>query len=292
MGRARAERGAAAFERWYADLYGERWKGLRDALGDDGRYAELRNGLRRTYLLDPASVLAAAALEVQPGERVLDLCAAPGGKSLVLACALFGGGESRRAAPGPGELVCNERSSARRARLHRVLDEHLPPGTRRLVRVTGHDAAKWALYEPAAYDRVLADVPCSSEQHVLLSPGALAEWSPSRPKRLAQGAYAIACAAVDAVRRGGRVVYATCALSPFENDEVVRRIIERGNGDLQGIDADRLAARAFNGYRELVPGEHASGPAPGESTVYGRLILPDRDHGLGPIYFAAIERSV
>ncbi len=291
MGSAKRQRGEAAFERWYTDLYGERWEGLRAALLGGTRHAALETGLRRPYLLDPASVLAAAALEARPGDRVLDLCAAPGGKSLVLACGLFPGDRTCEEGPEPGELVCNERSSARRARLHRVLDDHLRPEVRRHVRVTGHDAARWALHEAAAYDRVLADVPCSSEQHVLHSSRALAEWSPSRPKRLAQGAYAIACAAVDAVRPGGRVVYSTCALSPYENDAVVGRLLVRGNGTLKPVDAALVTARAIEEFRELFPGDDASEPAPGESTEFGRIVLPDRDRGLGPIYFAAIERS-
>ena len=292
MRSAKRHSGEAAFEQWYADLYGERWEALRAALLGGSRHAALEKGLLRPYLLDPASVLAAAALDVRPGERVLDLCAAPGGKSLVLACALFPGeGDGVEAFEG-SELVCNERSSARRARLHRVLEEHLRPEVRRQVRVTGHDAARWALHEPSSYERVLADVPCSSEQHVLNSPRALAEWSTSRPKRLAQGAYAIACAAVDAVRPGGRVVYATCALSPYENDAVVGRLLARGDGTLKPVDAALVTAHALNAFRDLFPGEYPSGSAPGVSTEYGRMVLPDRDRGLGPIYLAAIERSV
>lgn len=254
-----ANRGPEAFEAFYAELFGARWQALREALLAGGAQVAYDEGLTKPYHLDAASVIAAAALEVEPGERVLDLCAAPGGKSLVLAAALAGtsadGRGAARAGSADGDatgemrdatgvLVCNERSSARRARLHRVLDAHLPPGTRALVRVTPHDAARWALYEPARYDRVLADVPCSSEQHVLQSAGALAEWSPSRTKRLAKGAYAIACAAVDAVRPGGRVVYSTCALSPAENDAVVERLLHRGAGAIAAADPREALAHA------------------------------------------------
>ncbi len=284
MARREPARGPAAFDRYYGELYGERWGPLRDALLASDRGAAFADGLVHPYLLDPASVLAAAALGVEPGDRVLDLCAAPGGKSLVLARGL---GEPGRES---GELVCNERSATRRARLHRVLDEHLPPSTRRLVRVTGHDAARWAVYEPAAYERVLADVPCSSEQHVLRSAGALAEWSPSRTKRLAAGAYAIGCAAADAVRPGGRVVYATCALSPLENDGVIGRLLNRGRETLRNADASRILAGAAARHRGLLPRRYACVGTPGEATAHGVMILPDRDHGLGPMYVAVLER--
>ena len=284
MARRESARGPAAFEQYYGTLYADRWGRLREALLTSEPGAAFADRLEKPYRLDPASVLAAAALDVCPGHRVLDLCAAPGGKSLVLASML---GETGLEG---GELVCNERSATRRARLHRVLDEHLPPSIRRLARVTGHDAARWALHEPAAYDRVLADVPCSSEQHVLRSAGALAEWSPSRTRRLAAGAYAIGCAAVDAVRPGGRVVYATCALSPLENDGVVTRLIGRGRGTLQAADTPRFIACAVERHRDLLPHEYASGSIPGEPTQYGVMILPDRDHGMGPMYVAVLER--
>ena len=284
MARREKSRGPAAFEHYYSMLYADRWEPLRDALLTSEPQTAFADRLVKPYRLDPASVLAAAALGVRPGDRVLDLCAAPGGKSLVLASMLDGGAEEA------GALVCNERSSARRARLHRVLEEHLPPSTRRLVRVTGYDAARWALHEPAAYDRVLADVPCSSEQHVLRSPAALAEWTPSRTRRLAMGAYAIGCAAVDAVRPGGRVVYATCALSPLENDEVVARLVGRGRGALRAEDALRFLAPAVARHRDLLPPEYASRSAPGEPTRHGAMIMPDRDHGMGPMYIAVLER--
>ena len=296
-----AKRGAEAFDAFYADLFGGRWPGLREALLAAGAPVAFEHGLVKPYYLDAASVVAAAALDVKPGDRVLDLCAAPGGKSLVLAAALAGGDGGPR-----GELVCNERSSARRARLHRVLDEHLPPETRALVRVTPHDAGRWALYEPASYDRVLADVPCSSEQHVLQSAGALAEWSPSRTKRLAKGAYAIACAAVDSVRSGGRVVYSTCALSPGENDGVIARLIDRGDGTVAAADPREAVGAAIGRYASLHPAfaAVASGGAersrsapeaprslPGSETEHGWTFLPDEETGLGPIYLAVLERA-
>lgn len=211
------------------------------------------------YLLDAASVIAARALEVSAGDRVLDLAAAPGGKSLVLAAAL--GAE--------GTLTANDRSGARRARLREVLDAYLPEAVRARVRVTGHDAARWALHEKDAYDRVLLDAPCSSERHVLADPKALAAWTPARPRQLAKRQYAMLAAAVDVARPGGRVVYGTCALSPEENDAVVARLARRRS--------DRV---------RVVP------PAPGlgEATEQGVALLPDAT-GYGPIYYAVLERT-
>ncbi|MFP4375762.1 MAG: hypothetical protein ACLFP4_01855 [Spirochaetales bacterium] len=288
MGRHKQNKGAAGFESFYESLYGSRWPTLREALTGATVSLTLRLDKGRPYYLDPASALAALALDVSGASSIVDLCAAPGGKSLVIASQLS---ESAR-------LICNERSSARRARLHRVLDEHLPADRRAHVTVTGHDATKWALHRPASAERVLADVPCSSEQHVLQSPGALAEWSPSRTKRLAQGAYAIACAAADTLLSAGRMVYSTCALSPTENDEVVRRVIARANGGLlAAATADAVHAawatiahdEAF-GMPEQSRAEFGEA-CPGEATEYGWMIMPDRDRGMGPIYLAILTKA-
>ena len=91
------------------------------------------------------------------GDRVLDMCAAPGGKSLLLAEAM---GDA-------GRLVANELSPTRRAKLKTILEDCLPGEQRKHIQVTGHDATRWGLHEPDHYDRVLLDAPCSSERHVL-----------------------------------------------------------------------------------------------------------------------------
>ena len=238
---------------------GDRWDALQDAFGRDPAYHELKAGLLKSYFLDEASLWAARALEVQPGQQVLDLCAAPGGKSLVLALALG----------GQGELTANDRSSARRARLHRVLEEHLPPELYQTVKVTGHDAVSWGIHRPDRYDRVLLDAPCSSERHVFESPGHRSRWTESRTKVLARQAYAMAASALLTVKPGGMVVYSTCALSPLENDAVM----------------DRLAKKKGDGL-EFLPAR-----APwGEPTERGWQIWPDSAEGRGPIYFARFRK--
>jgi 16S rRNA C967 or C1407 C5-methylase (RsmB/RsmF family) len=247
------------FDEFYQELFGHRWPDLRRSLLAEGDTVELSAGLLAPYFLDRASVLAGQALEVKPGHRVLDLCAAPGGKSLVLALALG----------GRGELVANDRSSARRARLRAVLDGHLPEALRKTVRVRGHDAAKWGMREPHAYDRVLVDVPCSSEAHVLRSPRHMAEWSPARTKHLAVQAYSFAVSALSALRPQGIMVYATCALSPAENDGVIRRLVGKYGARFDVLD---------------------TGIPHGEPTELGRILLPDTAEGMGPLFVCRIRK--
>ncbi len=282
--------GAPAFEARYAELFGDRWPALRAALMAPVRHVAWVNpfaaGAGRPagaapldavpgvlaadrfeppagtpspyYLLDAASVLAARALGVEAGHDVLDLCAAPGGKTLVLAAALEAG----------GTLTANDRSAARRARLVRVLEGHLPEPLRARVRVTGHDGSRAGLKTPEAYDRVLVDAPCSSERHLLADPKALAGWSKARSRQLTFRQRALLAAAVDATRPGGRVVYATCALAPEENDAVVARILARRAGRVRAV---------------------APAPVLGEATGLGVQVLPDAT-GFGPLYYAVLER--
>lgn len=253
--------GPQAFDGFYAELLGERWQSLRSCLREAGKPVALEDGLLKPYFLDEASVIAARALDVRPGDSVLDMCAAPGGKSLVLALCTG----------NIGELVANERSAARRARLIRVLNEHLPHELRSRVTVTGHDARRWGLHEQARYDRVLLDAPCSSEAHVITSPAHLEKWSASRTRSLALQAHAMLAAAVEAVKPGGFVLYSTCAVSPLENDGVIVRLLKRRSG--------MVAVRALQA-------------AWGEATEFGWEIMPDRADGRGPIYFALLSRLI
>jgi len=241
-------RGAAAFDRHFAGVYGERWPTLRRALAEPGRPEAHLEGLIKPYYLDAASVRCAEALGVRPGDTVLDMCAAPGGKTLVLALAL----------EGTGRLVTNDRSADRRARLKRVVADHLPAAWKANVRVTGFDATRWGLYEQEAYDRILLDAPCSSERHLVHSPAHLAEWSPNRTKTLAQQGLAMLCAALEALRPGGSLLYSTCSISPEENEGLL----------------GRFAAKR-----------------PGRFEVAGQtLVLPDAAAGEGPLFWALLKK--
>ncbi len=249
------------FHQWYTQQYGDRWAGLSASLTADAPLISFSRGLAKEYYLDEASVFAAEALHTSPGESVLDACAAPGGKTLVLAAALA----------GKGSLRANDRSSARRARLHRVLDAHLDASTRSIIQVSGHDASKWGLYEQNRYDKILLDVPCSSERHVVNDPKELAKWGTGRTKRLAVQQFAMVAAALEAVKPGGRIVYSTCSLSELENDRVMEKLLAR------------RAGRCSVGIPEGIPY--------GEPTAYGWAILPDTCGGHGPMYISVITKN-
>ncbi len=255
--RSRTARGRDAFNAYYTELYGDDWAAITRAFAAEPIYESLTDGLLKPYHLDVSSAAAARCVPLPAGARVLDLCAAPGGKCLVLATRI----------DVDGSIVANEYSAGRRARLHRVLDEHLPKELRERIRISAHDGRKWGLFEKDAYDVVVADVPCSSERHVYNSEKHLAEWSPNRPITLARQAGAFLAAALDACKPGGYVLYCTCALSTDENDGVIERAARR---------------RVFV---PLPPGILA-----GRSTKYGELVRPDLSGGAGPLFIALLKK--
>jgi 16S rRNA C967 or C1407 C5-methylase (RsmB/RsmF family) len=120
--------------------------------------------------LDAASILAVEALDVQPNESILDICAAPGGKSIAIL---------QKLSPH-GTLHCNELSTERRKRLLQVLKDYLPPSMFSRVSVTGNDATKSKTFVEGRYDKVLVDAPCSSERHLLHDKEELSKWTTSR----------------------------------------------------------------------------------------------------------------
>ncbi len=252
-----------AFEAYYQSIYQDRWVGLKAALLKPAPKLERPcfEGFAR-YVLDQASIRAAEALQVKPGEEVLDLCAAPGGKTLILAEAL----------KGKGRLIANELSSPRRMRLKEVIQTHIPSEFQSIVTVTGYDGNQFGLKRAGAFDRVLLDAPCSSEQHLLEKDPDQKDWKESRTKQLAQRQYSLLCSALLSLKPGGTLVYSTCSISPLENDGVVERLLTRKK-EMAELDSD------------------VSDLADLEKTQFGFQIFPDQSNGIGPIFFARLRRK-
>lgn len=253
------KKGPEGFERFYRDIWGDRWDSLRAALTQPRQGCRFEAGLLCPYTLDPASVFCAQCLPLPRDGWVGDLCAAPGGKTLVLAGRL----------PRGARLIANEKSTARRRRLLQVLDTHLPAAIREHINVWGLDATQFGRRFPEHFDSILLDVPCSSERHLLEKPSELNLWGPGRPKHLSIQALALAASALDSLRPGGYLLYCTCSVNPNENDGVW----------------DRMTRKRTGWSRTPLP------PGPGEETRWGRIILPDRCAGMGPLYFSLIRKT-
>lgn len=226
---------------------------------------DVDDGLLTYYVLDPASVIVAESLGVGSGEKVLDMCAAPGGKSLILAQRLFA--ESSAA---HGELTLNEISAARRDRLTKVVQNYIPRAIRDHVWVTGKDGATFGRKTPGEFDKILLDAPCSGERHLLANEEELGKWSKSRTERLAQQQYSLLCSGVDALKIGGELIYSTCSISPLENDGVIDKFFKKRGDSIAVVPVDIKVEGA-------------------EKTKWGWQFLPDQC-GYGPMYFVKIRK--
>ena len=302
MKRPKQVSGAAAFEAYYSALFGDRWQALREALLQETQPVAFSVCGGKPYYLDQASIYAAQALPPIDEGSYLDMCAAPGGKTLVLASGMGQG----------AQIQANELSRARRARLLTVLDEHLPPDIRTRIEVTGYDAATLPRYRQAYYDRILLDAPCSSERHVLTDEKYLACWTPARIKMLAQRQWALLSAAFLLLKPGGFLVYATCALADAENDGVVQKLLKKYGteaaihsgtaatefaatdtettaGSVPAVHSDTATVEPGAAHTETA-GNNSTPPILGEKTLFGSRFLPDTCGGAGPLYFSLIEK--
>ncbi len=163
------------------------------------------------YLQEPAAMLpiasAVCAGLIPRSARVLDLCAAPGGKTFQLASAI---GED-------GLLVSNEINPSRCAVLAGNVERL---GLRRVV-VTNADSRAFGEYTPGFFDVLAVDAPCSGEGMFRKTPEAVAEWSPASPASCAERQRSILTAALPSLKAGGILIYSTCTYAPEENEETV-----------------------------------------------------------------------
>lgn len=168
------------------------------------------------YPINPSSVIAALSLCVEPGDEVLDLAAAPGGKSLLLAAALTPDGVAT------GRLALVEPVKARFHRLRANLKRcgvHQADYYQRDGRGVGVAVGE-------RFHRVLLDAPCSSESRFHVSrPESAAQWSARKVKESARKQRRLILSAYRALRPGGTLVYSTCAFGPEENECVVAHLL-------------------------------------------------------------------
>lgn len=271
------------FDQFYSGFWGPRWLKLKHALTEaefqsprpnafsdfdfskttdfQGPIPRGPNGLLAIYPMDPGSIQAAEALQVQPGDHVLDLCAAPGGKSLILIEAL----------KDSGDIILNDTSPGRRERLKKVIQQYVPRDIRNRVRITGKDGGVFSQTHANHFDRILVDAPCSGERHLLKSPKHQQEWNSKMSGKLALRQYALLSGALEAVKPGGRIVYSTCSLSNLENDLVIEKLLQK--------KFDRV--RIGSVEAEI-----------GEPTTFGRILLPDQALKAGPLYWCVLEKII
>lgn len=285
VSKAAKKQGEAAFEEYYAEQFGERWPELRQSLFKEPVYAELKipsdtaqeaESATKPYFMDIASVFAGYALPLPEEGELLDMCAAPGGKTLVIASRM-----SENC-----HLTANERSRDRYQRLNKVVEESLPDAIRQRVTTTCFDGATMCNFGREKYDAILLDAPCSSERHVIQDPKYLALWTKARVKTIYMTQWSLLSSAVLLLKPEGHILYSTCALTREENDDIIKKALKK----YDNLAVERVnVAEIRNTLSSRFPSVTTIPDV--EETEYGYHILPDRQNGTGPIYLSIIIKK-
>lgn len=167
------------------------------------------------YFQEPSAMIAAEEADIHEGDFVLDLCAAPGGKSTQAAAKLN----------GTGLLVANEIIPKRA----RILSENIERMGIKNAIVTNESPDTLAKKYPAFFDKIIVDAPCSGEGMFRKEPKAIEDWSPEHVYSCALRQKNILDSAVTMLKNGGILVYSTCTFSEEENEGAVEYLIDKYN---------------------------------------------------------------
>lgn len=228
------------------------------------------------YIQEASAMIPAALCPPLPGERVLDLCAAPGGKATQLAASLR----------GQGLLVANEIHPGRAAILSGNIERMGIPN----AVVLNHDPATLAERFPCFFDKITVDAPCSGEGMFRKEPQAAEMWSPENVALCAARQADILNAAARMLAPGGTITYSTCTFAPEENEGTVLRFLSE-HPDFDTVETENAAilsmlaeGRLDSGRPDWIPG----GEARAESISRAIRLFPHHADGEG--HFAVLLR--
>ena len=168
------------------------------------------------YIQEPSAMIPASRLPISSGDKVLDLCAAPGGKSTELAARLL----------GTGLLVANDISHSRALGLLKNL-ELFGAGN---ILVTSESPDTLMEYFPQYFDKILVDAPCSGEGMFRKDPEMVKSWLVHGPEYYVPIQRRILKEAVNMLKPGGMLLYSTCTFSPMENEENIAWLLKEEPG--------------------------------------------------------------
>jgi NOL1/NOP2/sun family putative RNA methylase len=219
------------------------------------------------YIQEPSAMAVVELLDPKPGEKILDLCAAPGGKTTHIAGRM----------QGKGFLLSNEIHPARA----RILSQNVERlGIRNAV-VSSEDSGNLSLRFPGFFDRIVVDAPCSGEGMFRKDEAARLEWTPGHVIACADRQEEILSNAAVMLKPGGTIVYSTCTFSPEENEQVIERFLFT-HPDFSIADRGTRPG--------LYPGRPSWSKSGMEELEKTFRIWPDKSEGEGH-YLAVLKRS-
>ena len=211
------------------------------------------------YLQEPSAMTPASRLKVQPGERVLDLCAAPGGKATELGAAL----------QGEGLLVANDINTARARALLRNLELF---GISNSF-VTNEPPHVLAERFPEFFHKIMVDAPCSGEGMFRKNPAVVDSWQEKGPEYFSKLQREIIVQAADMLLPGGMMFYSTCTFSPLENEKTITHLLK------ERPDMEVIPMEDYEGFAEVLTSYR--GEVFDESCKLCRRIWPHKMSGEG-----------
>lgn len=209
------------------------------------------------YIQSTSSMLPAIILNPQPGEDVLDLCAAPGSKTIQMAHMMH----------STGTIVANDSSRNRLYKLHALAAIY---GATNIQTVCRDGRALWQEHQDR-FDKTLVDVPCSMEGR-MHDEVVRTHWSMKEIKRLAKMGGWLLRSAMSATRPGGDIVFSTCTIAPEENEGVVDWILKKDGHKIELVDI----ATSFPGAAPGVTSWNHTEYSP--EVAKARRIIPDGHH--------------
>lgn len=210
------------------------------------------------YIQEPSAMSAVEVLAPEAGEKVLDLCAAPGGKSTQIAGKMA----------GKGLLISNEIIPGRAKILSQNIERM---GVANAV-VCNETPDRMAGFFPEYFDKILVDAPCSGEGMFRKDDIAVAEWSPEHVQMCADRQQMILEEAAKMLKPGGTLVYSTCTFAPEENEGTISRFLEQH----EEFRIDTAAQETF-----FAPGEKNWVSDPAEGIEYTLRLWPHKIEGEG-----------
>lgn len=220
------------------------------------------------YLQEPSAMTPASRLPVVPGERVLDLCAAPGGKATALGANL----------QGQGVLVANDINQARAKALLRNLELFGLPN----VFITNEPPHRMAEAFPEYFDKIMVDAPCSGEGMFRKNPAVIDAWKEKGPDYFSKLQKDIILYAFDMLKPGGMMFYSTCTFSPLENEGVITHLLrERKDADILAMEDYEGFSPGLTSFRDEIFDERCR---------FTRRVFPHKMPGEGH-YLALIQKN-
>ncbi len=201
------------------------------------------------YIQEPSAMTPARSIDIEPEDKVLDMCAAPGGKATQIASKLS----------KEGFLLANDISASR----GKALLKNLEMAGAESFCVTAEDPKKLAVVYPDFFDKIVLDAPCSGEGMFRRDPKGISAWIEKGPSYYAKIQEELLEAAAVMLKNGGSLLYSTCTFSTEENEEQILKLIERHpefeTADIEGyegFEAGKLGVeKAVRIFPHKMPGE-------------------------------------